>query len=150
MVATRKKPGQSKTRLSAILFSLFFVALIATNCAVEISDDTYGAASACAPTADELVTFDAIEAAYFQNSGTLSGGATACGQCHLTTSGNTASLKFSILPGTDETTNRANFCSVRARQSRITSGFLIDGSHPGGVFPSDQIETLVTWANDLD
>ncbi|MCM2281401.1 MAG: hypothetical protein NDI61_06085 [Bdellovibrionaceae bacterium] len=147
MAATKPTPNRSAWVAVACIGIALLVAF--QNCAVEVSEETPGAASACVPSADQLTEFNMALTSILQNSATLAtGGKSACGQCHLTTSGNSASTRFGIVPDTDESGQTSNWCSASLRASRFLEGYLRD-SHPGGTYSDSEVEALLTWAGTL-
>lgn len=135
------------------LTSIFIVSLLCIvsfqNCAVELSDQTYGAASICSPTGAQEVDFAAALSNFFQNTGTVGGGKQACGACHLTDSGNSAATRFGISPETDADSAKANWCAASSRASDMANGYL-NSSHPGGTYTESEVQELVDWARTIE
>jgi hypothetical protein len=116
------------------------------NCTVELSETTYGAAPDCAPTAEELTHFEPALMGILQANGSLAGGGTACGTCHLVTSGNSASARFGVLAETDAAAKQSNFCATLIHADKFVAGFLSAG-HLGGTYTDVQVQALIDWAN---
>ncbi len=131
----------AKTAVLGLLISL-------QGCAVQVSEDTPGAAGACDPTVAQLSDFNPPLTAILQNGGSLPGGKVACGSCHLTNSGNPASARFGILPGNDPAAQTANFCSVFPKADQFRKGYL-KVSHLGGAYDDSDVQALIDWANAL-
>lgn len=140
---SRRLRGFAAVSLVSLLLIVSF-----QNCAVEVSEDTPGAAGACEPTTADVNEFNTALTTILQNNTTLASGATACGTCHLTTSGNTAAARFGIDPNTDAATQISNWCAASSVADKFTQGYL-SGAHPGGTYSDSDIDALLTWANSL-
>lgn len=143
-VAVTKRTGLTSVFLSSLICIVCF-----QNCAVELSDETYGAAGICEPTDAQEADFALVLTDFFQNTGTIGSGQQACGQCHLTDSGNPAANTFGILPDTDFASAVTNFCVASSRADDINSGYL-QSSHPGGIYSTSDVETLIDWASTIE
>lgn len=142
MVVT-KRAGLTSIFLCSLLCIVSF-----QNCAVELSDQTYGASSVCAPTGGQVVDFDGALTNFFQSTGTVGGGKQACGACHMTDSGNAAASRFGIEPGVDDASKTANWCAASTRAYELRSGYL-SSSHPGGSYTDAEVQELIDWANTI-
>lgn len=146
VVVTNHKKAKAITAL--VSFGLVLIVAF-QNCAVEISEETPGASTACDPTTGQLLAFETALTTILQNNTTLAtGGKTACGTCHLTNSGNSASARFGILPATDVASQSTNFCSAIAVSDDVLGGYLRT-SHPGGSYNDDEVQALIDWARTL-